>query len=258
MLLCQRSFIAFFLSAGVLFGGVFASSFAYAGEKKDDEKKKEAKKDDEKKVEPKKDDKSATHVELKNRLKKYDADIARIRADMLKEIEAEEKKIDDAIAKLKKDHADANKAQDYKTAVKISVAMSNLRVEKMRVGMIRGEVERKLPAPLVPPPPRVVPADERLGFHTSPVSSVVAAQLGLPKDQGLVIDRVDPQSPADKAGLKKYDILVKVDGKAVSGSGTALRKLLADLKAEAAFEATVLRQGKEVTIKELIIPKAAN
>ena len=69
-----------------------------------------------KKDEPKKDPAAA----LKARLKKHEDDIARTRAAMLTEIEAEEKKLEEAIKQAKTDHADAIKQKDFDAANKAS------------------------------------------------------------------------------------------------------------------------------------------
>jgi serine protease Do len=51
--------------------------------------------------------------------------------------------------------------------------------------------------------------------------------LNLPSDvnQGVVVTRVEPLSPADRAGLKERDVIVSINGEAV-GSGIELRKYL--------------------------------
>ena len=55
-------------------------------------------------------------------------------------------------------------------------------------------------------------------------------------------------SPAEKAGLKKNDILTKIDGKAVKGEDS-LAKFMSSAKAGQEATLTVLRKSKEQTIK---------
>lgn len=50
-----------------------------------------------------------------------------------------------------------------------------------------------------------------LGVVSSPAPEVLASQLRLPKDTALVVDFVEPNSPAAVAGIKKNDVLVKFD-----------------------------------------------
>ncbi|WP_395753423.1 PDZ domain-containing protein [Prosthecobacter sp.] len=50
-----------------------------------------------------------------------------------------------------------------------------------------------------------------LGVLTSEVPPELRAQLALPEGFGLMVDEVVPGSPAEAAGLKKYDVLVKFE-----------------------------------------------
>lgn len=69
---------------------------------------------------------------------------------------------------------------------------------------------RLIPMPGVPAePPRKVKVTY-LGVATSPAAETLVEQLGLPAGTGLVVDFVDPGSPAAKAGLRKHDLLVKL------------------------------------------------
>jgi PDZ domain len=47
-----------------------------------------------------------------------------------------------------------------------------------------------------------------LGISTDEACDVLASQLGLKSGEGLVVIYVEPNSPAAKAGLQKYDVLV--------------------------------------------------
>jgi len=52
-----------------------------------------------------------------------------------------------------------------------------------------------------------------LGIGMYPVSEAIAQRYGLERPTGVLIDQVMEDSPAEKAGLKSLDILLKVDGK---------------------------------------------
>src|SRR5262249_17419321 len=73
------------------------------------------------------------------------------------------------------------------------------------------------PAPPRPPGPPGVPGHHHekgpkvpvtyLGIETSQVPDVVSEQLGLAKGLGLVVEYVEPNSPAASAGIQQNDIL---------------------------------------------------
>ncbi len=215
---------------------------------KSDEKNPEAKKADEKKAD-------SVYNQLKAKLKSYEDDLAKIRAAMLKDVEVEEKRIDDLIVKLEKVRMEASKLKDFKTSSETVVMVGKLRSERNKIAMLRYEIDRKVnPTGGTLLPVRKLNEEERLGIGTSSPATVLAQQLGLKKDVGVVIDRVDPNSVADKVGLKKYDVLVKLDGNTVTSAPFAFRKQLAQLKADTPVEAIVIRNGKEEMIKGLTIP----
>jgi beta-lactamase regulating signal transducer with metallopeptidase domain len=94
----------------------------------------------------------------------------------------------------------------------------------------------------------------RLGIRVEPPSTTLAEQLDLPKGQGLVVQEVLPDTAADKAGFKRHDVLLELNGKAVSNRIDELTRLVSDIKADKAVEAVVLRKGKKETIKDLKLP----
>jgi C-terminal processing protease CtpA/Prc len=91
----------------------------------------------------------------------------------------------------------------------------------------------------------------RLGALVAPPSETLIAQLGLPKDKGLVVEQVVPDSAAAKAGLKVHDVLLELNGKPIPSNAVELRKLLADLKPDTAVDLVIVRKGKQETIKGL-------
>jgi beta-lactamase regulating signal transducer with metallopeptidase domain len=95
----------------------------------------------------------------------------------------------------------------------------------------------------------------RLGVAIEQPSAVMADQLDLPKNQGLVIVDVAKDSPAAKAGLRANDILLEVDGQAVSNDPGAFAKQIQELKAGESFNAVVLRKGKKERIRNITLPE---
>ncbi|MSU77954.1 MAG: PDZ domain-containing protein [Gemmataceae bacterium] len=91
------------------------------------------------------------------------------------------------------------------------------------------------------------------GMKLGSVTPKDREDLGLPDMEGLAIVAVDPNSDAEKAGVKAKDILVKINGKPVPNDGAGLEKLVKDLNAEK-FDIVVLRDGKEETLKGTQMP----
>ena len=104
--------------------------------------------------------------------------------------------------------------------------------------------------------PGASPQDVRLGVSVEKPGDTLAEQLELPKDQGLVIRDVTAESAAAKAGLKAHDILLELDGKAVSSDPAEFRKTVEGIKADTPVDAVVLRKGRKETVKGLSLPEA--
>ncbi len=82
-------------------------------------------------------------------------------------------------------------------------------------------------------------------------SPVLRTHLQLAEDMGVVIERVVPESPADKAGLRKHDIVLRVNGNAVHGMKVLQDYVLAH-QAEP-MELKLIRLGKEETL--VVVPE---
>lgn len=86
-----------------------------------------------------------------------------------------------------------------------------------------------------------------LGVQLQPIDDDIAASLGLPKKRGELVQTVQDDSPAIRAGLKPGDIVTKVNGKEVSSDQT-VSFLVANLAPGAQVPVELLRDGKRVAL----------
>ncbi len=87
-----------------------------------------------------------------------------------------------------------------------------------------------------------------LGVTTETVTPDVAEQLGLPRDtRGVVISDLIPDSPAERAGLRRTDVILGINGHAVSAL-EELRLLIAQMPPGSTARLRVIRDGTERTI----------
>ncbi len=86
-----------------------------------------------------------------------------------------------------------------------------------------------------------------LGVGPQPIDDDLAASFGLPKNQGELIRSVEPGQPADKAGLKVGDVVLRVGGKDVNPD-QSLSYLVANVTPGTRVPLDIIRQGKAQTI----------
>ncbi|MBX9680627.1 MAG: PDZ domain-containing protein [Gemmataceae bacterium] len=100
-----------------------------------------------------------------------------------------------------------------------------------------------------------VNAAGRLGVRLQVPPPAMVEQLDLPEGQGLIIADVNAGSSAEKAGLKKHDVLLEVGGAKVPSTILAFQNHLKNLKDEP-VDATVIRKGKRETVKGIKLADA--
>ncbi|MEJ7136930.1 Do family serine endopeptidase [Amphibiibacter pelophylacis] len=93
----------------------------------------------------------------------------------------------------------------------------------------------------------------RIGVEIGPVSSDVAKSMGLPPgNTGAIVQKVEPGSPAAKAGLQPGDIITRVDGVSVVRSGD-LPRLISSIQPGTATTLGILRNGKAQDLRVVVV-----
>jgi serine protease Do len=80
------------------------------------------------------------------------------------------------------------------------------------------------------------------------VRDVAAAEAGGEKPAGVLVDAVQPGSPAEKAGLKRGDVVVEFDGERVR-SARQFSRLVQETVPGRTVKATMLRDGRRSDIE---------
>jgi Do/DeqQ family serine protease len=90
----------------------------------------------------------------------------------------------------------------------------------------------------------------QLGVTVQPVTSDLAASLGLKEVGGAIISSVEPGSAADRAGLKRGDVIQAFNGQTLKDYN-ALRNRVADSQPGSDATVTIVRDGsrRDVTMK---------
>jgi len=87
----------------------------------------------------------------------------------------------------------------------------------------------------------------QLGVTIQPVTSDLAESLGLKEVSGVIVSSVTPDSAADRAGVKRGDVLKSFNGQPVHDYN-ALRNRVADMAPGSSATLTVIRDGSEKTL----------
>ncbi len=86
-----------------------------------------------------------------------------------------------------------------------------------------------------------------LGVRSGPVTEEDREAFKLKTRKGAIIGEVEPDTPAEKAGLKKYDVIIEVDGKPVKNHHDLMFKV-AEIEPGEKIEIKVIRDGNEKII----------
>jgi serine protease Do/serine protease DegQ len=91
----------------------------------------------------------------------------------------------------------------------------------------------------------------RLGVTTQDVTPAVAKQLGLTVTEGAVVQKVEPGSTAEQAGLRPRDVVTATNGRPVRSSGE-LRNRVGLTPVGEEVDLTVVRDGRQVRVRARI------
>ena len=87
----------------------------------------------------------------------------------------------------------------------------------------------------------------QLGVEVQPVTSDLAESLGLKHVGGAIVSKVTPDSAADRAGLKRGDVIQSFNGQTVSDFNS-LRNHVADAQPGSNATVGIVRDGAEKTV----------
>jgi serine protease Do len=97
-----------------------------------------------------------------------------------------------------------------------------------------------------------------LGINAEDLTAQLGAYFGAPDDGGILVREVRAGTPAEKAGLKAGDVIVKVDGEPVRSLGE-LRAELREKSAEKFVTLGILRKGSDLSVPVAIeLPRSSD
>lgn len=117
---------------------------------------------------------------------------------------------------------------------------------------------QKAPQPLMPPMPRT-PVEPRLyrwgmekrryiGVYHQDINRELSQHFGVEEGTGVLITKIREGSPAEKAGLRVGDVIIKADGVRVE-AGEDLSKLVQDKKKGDKVKIELLRDKKKMSVE---------
>jgi Do/DeqQ family serine protease len=90
-----------------------------------------------------------------------------------------------------------------------------------------------------------------LGVSIQDLTPDLAKGLGIKETAGALVSGVETGSPADKAGLKRGDLITGIDAKKIDDS-TSLRNIIASTAPGTKVEVRIVRNGKEQTVTAVL------
>ncbi len=86
-----------------------------------------------------------------------------------------------------------------------------------------------------------------LGVYIQPLTKEFAQAYGVSEEKGAIVSDVMPDSPAEKAGLRRGDVIIAVNKDKIEGSQELVTKIRGFNSGET-ISLSVIRQGKQMTL----------
>ncbi|HWJ58174.1 MAG TPA: Do family serine endopeptidase [Sphingomicrobium sp.] len=90
-----------------------------------------------------------------------------------------------------------------------------------------------------------------LGVGLQPIDEDIAPSLGLPKDRGEIVRSIVAGGPADRAGLRQGDVILRVNGKDVTPEET-VSYLIANTPVGSRSSLDIIRGGRRQTVSAVV------
>lgn len=90
-----------------------------------------------------------------------------------------------------------------------------------------------------------------LGVSIQPITPELAKQFNLKEEKGALVGDVVEESPAEKAGLQRGDVIIEFEGKTVD-EPSSLRNMVANTLPNKEVMLKILRDGKPMTVRVTI------
>jgi Do/DeqQ family serine protease len=91
----------------------------------------------------------------------------------------------------------------------------------------------------------------QLGVIIQPVNETIKEQFGLKSTNGALVSQVKPGSAAEKAGIKRDDVIIAFNGEKIEDTN-ALRNKVAETMPGTEVTLTIVRDGKEIEVKAVL------
>lgn len=119
------------------------------------------------------------------------------------------------------------------------------RDNEVQVTLIRGG--KKIVATIAGDTLAEPPEPYQIGVQVEPPGEALRSQLKLYENEGLLVVRVVDESPAEKAGVKPFDILLRANGERLQDSNGL--KSVVNASAGKPLTLTLMRAGKETEVE---------
>jgi PDZ domain len=93
-----------------------------------------------------------------------------------------------------------------------------------------------------------------LGIIVEGLTPELRSYFGAPSDRGLLVARIEPRSPAARAGLQVGDVLIAVQGQPVNSANDVLG-ILSELSPNEMIRLDLMRSGRQISLMTQLRPR---